>query len=150
MKKIFLVSAFLVSTLSFAQTKEQKVEKLMEVMGMTKNVELMFTQMMNHYAETNPTVPTIFWTKIREKINYNDLLEKMVGIYSKYYTSEDIDQLIKFYNTPVGKKSMSILPQIMQESMKAGEEWGVKTAEKVIADLEKEGYFQDPPMVSEE
>ncbi|WP_313215037.1 DUF2059 domain-containing protein [Soonwooa sp.] len=145
MKRIVLISAILISTLSFAQTKEQKVEKLMEVTGMTKNMELMFNQVLDIYAKDHPAVPASYWTKVKEKVNYNDLIMKMSVVYIKYYTSQDLDELIKFYQTPVGKKTISTLPQIMQEGMEIGKLWGAENAARILEDLEKEGYFQAPP-----
>ncbi|QIG90436.1 DUF2059 domain-containing protein [Chryseobacterium sp. POL2] len=145
MKKVILIFGLITCSFSFAQTKEQKVERLMEVMGMQKNMALMFDQMMQHYNETYPNVPSIFWTKFRENINYKDLQSKMIPVYSKHFTGEDIDGLIKFYQSPLGQKTITTLPQIMQESMAIGQEWGINIGNKIIEDLEKDGYLQNPP-----
>jgi hypothetical protein len=61
-------------------------------------------------------------------------------IYDKYYTEADIDQLITFYNSPIGKKSVELMPVIMQESMSVGQEWGKKIAEKIAKKLKDKGY----------
>ncbi|WP_300673236.1 DUF2059 domain-containing protein [Soonwooa sp.] len=147
MKKIFLVSAFLVSAISFAQTKEQKVEKLLDLMGTTSNMKLMFEQMMNQYQKSYSSVPSAYWEKVRLKVNYKELQSKVAIIYANHFTEEDIDGLIKFYETPLGKKTIKELPLIMQESMTAGQEWGMEIARKVLEDLDKDDSIKtmSPP-----
>lgn len=80
MKKIVLISTILVSALSFAQTKEQKVEKLLDIIGTTSNMKLMFEQMISQYQSTNPSVPTSYWEKLREKVDYKELQSKVANI----------------------------------------------------------------------
>lgn len=145
MKKLLLPLFLTTVTLIYAQTKEQKVNQLMDVMGMTKNMTLVFDQMISHYNTSYPEVPEIFWTKFRNNIDFKSLEGKLGVIYTKYYTSEDIDGLIKFYQSPLGQKTMTTLPNIMQESMAIGQEWGLEIGKKVLSELEKEGYLQNPP-----
>ena len=64
----------------------------------------------------------------------------MVPIYDKYYTEEEINQIIAFYNSPVGKKMISTMPLVMQESMAAGQAWGKQLAAKVAQELKENGY----------
>lgn len=145
MKKLILASAILVSALSFAQTKEQKVEKLLDIMGTTKNMKLIFDQMISQYQSTNPSVPSSYWEKLREKVDYKELQSKVANVYANHFTSEDIDGLIKFYQTPLGQKTIKELPQIMQESMAVGQEWGTEMATKILGDIENKDRFQPPP-----
>jgi hypothetical protein len=63
-----------------------------------------------------------------------------VPIYDKYYTETDIDQLIEFYKSPVGKKMIEVQPQLTQESMLAGQTWGRQIAEKVMHRMKEKGY----------
>ncbi|RQH10849.1 DUF2059 domain-containing protein, partial [Okeania hirsuta] len=38
-------------------------------------------------------------------------------IYDKYFTEEDLQTLIEFYQTPTGRKTIELMPQLFQESM---------------------------------
>lgn len=40
-----------------------------------------------------------------------------VNVYGKYFNEEDLTALIAFYQSPVGKKALSVMPQTMQEAM---------------------------------
>lgn len=54
----------------------------------------------------------------------NAINELSYPIYHKYLTSADIGELIKFYKSPIGQKTMELLPTISMEAMRAGEDWG--------------------------
>lgn len=60
-----------------------------------------------------------------ERINApGGLTEMVVPIYDRHFTHEDLRGLIAFYETPVGRKAITVLPLVMQESMQAGQRWG--------------------------
>ena len=59
----------------------------------------------------------------------------IIPIYEKHFTHEELKQLIAFYESPIGKKLIKVQPQIMMESMAAGEEWGKKLVQKAMEKL---------------
>jgi uncharacterized protein len=71
------------------------------------------------------------------------LVERMVGIYDRHFTHNDIKQLLAFYQTPIGRKTVEVLPAVMSESMAVGQAWGQSLApeirQRVEAALKKEG-----------
>lgn len=40
-------------------------------------------------------------------------MTKAPAIYARHFTADELEQLIAFYNTPVGKKTRSELPKVM-------------------------------------
>ncbi len=53
-----------------------------------------------------------------ERINYQQIVEEVYyPIYDKYFTEEDLQALIEFYQTPTGRKTIEFMPQLFQESM---------------------------------
>ncbi|NEP88512.1 MAG: DUF2059 domain-containing protein [Okeania sp. SIO2C2] len=53
-----------------------------------------------------------------ERISYQQIVEEVYyPIYDKYFTEEDLQTLIEFYQTPTGRKTIELLPQLFQESM---------------------------------
>ena len=97
--------------------------------------------MLNNFKDTYPDVPQEFWDKALSKINGEELKNIVVPIYDKYYTEEDIDALIAFYKSDIGKKVLQVTPMVTQESMEAGKQWGQKLAEEIIEELEFESYI---------
>lgn len=50
----------------------------------------------------------------------DDTIEKMYAIYAKYYTVAEIRQLVAFYKSPIGAKTLTAMPQAINESLQAG------------------------------
>jgi len=70
-------------------------------------------------------------------------LEMTIPIYDKYFTHKDIKGLLSLYQTKLGKKTIKVLPQLMQECMRAGQLWGQALSpliqERVIKRFKEEG-----------
>ncbi len=50
-------------------------------------------------------------------LNYQELLDFQAGLLAKYYTSAELTELGRFYGTPLGKKALNLLPQVIQDVM---------------------------------
>jgi hypothetical protein len=86
-----------------------------------------------------------FFVKFRQKLDLQEVINQAVPIYDKYFSPEEIKGLIRFYETPLGQKSVSVLPQLTAELMdqgrKLGEAAGRQSMLEVLAenpDLEKQ------------
>ncbi|MFC5683035.1 DUF2059 domain-containing protein [Flavobacterium sp. MAHUQ-51] len=144
MKKTLLMASFvLISFLANAQdnSKREKIKHLLELTGSGKLGMQVMDQMMSSFKNSYSTVKQEFWDNFRKEINANDIENLILPVYDKYYTETDIDQLITFYNSPIGKKMINTMPLVMQESMKAGQNWGREIGEKVLARLKEKGYL---------
>ena len=53
-------------------------------------------------------------------------------VWARYFTAEELDQLIAFYRTDVGQKLIALQPKLMQVGMQLGEAWGEKVAREVL------------------
>jgi uncharacterized protein len=83
--------------------------------------------------KTNPDLDEKAFRIIAEEVNKvikdevtrnNAISELSYPIYHKHLTTEDIVELIRFYKSPIGQKTMQLLPTISREAMQAGESWG--------------------------
>jgi hypothetical protein len=59
------------------------------------------------------------------------LMEKLVPVYARHFTHAEIRELIAFYGTPIGKKTVSTLPKVVSESMLVGQQWGASLAPEI-------------------
>jgi hypothetical protein len=66
----------------------------------------------------------LFFEKFRSKRSPDQLVDLIVPIYDKYYSDDEIKGLIQLYQTPLGKKMLAVLPNVMAESQAAGAAWG--------------------------
>ena len=65
------------------------------------------------------------------------MMPKLVAVYAKHFTQQDIRGLIAFYNTDLGKKLIDQTPLIVQESAVVGQEWAGAHMPDIMAALER-------------
>lgn len=140
---VLLVLIIIFSSISEARAeiskeKRQQIEKMLRLTGMEKLMVQIKTQMVAGLKVNMKDVPEAFWQKFQLKMDTRELLEKIIPLYDKYYTIEDLKAVNAFYESPAGQKVLSTLPQITQESMKIGQEWGAKIGEQAAAEAEEE------------
>lgn len=145
MKKSLIILSFCVLSLSAnaqSNSKNEKIKQLLELSGSGKMGIQVMNQMMNSFKSSYSKAKEDFWAEFKKEIKPEDIENMIIPIYDKYYTEEDVDQLIIFYNSPIGKKMISTMPQVMQESIIAGQAWGKQISEKVLARLKEKGYLE--------
>lgn len=143
MKKLLLLALICVSQCVVAQnlTPAQKdIKLLMEMTGSSQLSTQILDQLLPQYKTAFPDVPEDVWNEFRDELNVDDLMTQIIPVYEKHFTHEEIKQLIDFYKTPLGQKTISVLPSVMQESMMIGQKWGMDAAERVMKKLEERGY----------
>lgn len=111
--------------------KAATIRHLLTLLGTAKLTQQRVTLMLSSMKTAMPDVSPELWAKVRASINYDELVELIVPIYNRHYTQQDIDGLIAFYQTPLGQKVVSELPQISQESFVAGQQWGQQKVQEI-------------------
>ncbi len=134
--------------------KERDIEKLLELMGNTSITEELanglVTIVISQEKERYPNMPKdveyaisdVIYNVVHEHSQY--LNSKIIPIYDKYYTHEDIKNLIEFFKTKTGKKYGSVASPMAQEFIPISQKWGQKigpiAAERVAKKLRALGY----------
>lgn len=136
------------STDSKAPANAQEIEKvnnikqLLAITGAANLSQQIITQLLAGLKAQYPQVPQKAWDTFQEEFKADNLLNQLIPIYSKYYSNEEIKQIIAFYQTPIGQKTIAVLPQITQESIIIGQRYGMEVASRALKRLEAEGYIQ--------
>jgi len=117
-----------------APTRDQ-VMTLLELLQVRRTMTVMMEsmkQVMREGAEQsfrekvpNPTPKQLaalrgMFDDIVDTMSMDDMIDAIIPIYQRHLTKTDIDELIRFYSSPVGQKLLHEQPQIIQESMQAG------------------------------
>lgn len=146
MKK-YIVGFCLLSSLSiFAQSsKATKINELIQITGTTKAATDGIKQFIEVYKQNYKEIPNSFWDEFTKEAMNTDFAKMYSPVYDKYYTEEEIDALLKFYKSDIGKKMVAKSPEVMKESMDIGRVWGEGLAQKVIKKLEEEKGYKSPP-----
>ncbi|MEO6228988.1 MAG: DUF2059 domain-containing protein [Ferruginibacter sp.] len=130
---------------AFSQSniKTDNIKKLLELTGSGNLGVQVAGNMITSFKQTYTDVPDEFWDNFKKELDADAITNMVIPIYEKYYTETEIQQLIDFYQTALGKKVIANMPAIMQESMEAGRQYGQKIGEKVYKDLKDKGFIKN-------
>ncbi len=122
---------------SSAVSKRADIKRLMEVTDVSNLGRQIMNRLVLTMRKGRSEVP---WDNFMAEFDINEFIEMIIPIYDKHFTHEEIKQLIAFYESPIGKKMIKVQPQLMMDSMTAGEEWGKKLIKRVKEKLHEERY----------
>jgi hypothetical protein len=118
----------------FGQTINQDALKLIKISGTTQAMEQMIDMALAQMQQMAPNLSPALMKNLKDKINSEEVLQMYVPIYTKHYTHDEIKQLIKFYESPLGRKVVKTMPAMAQESVAIAEKWN----EQLIAEIMQE------------
>lgn len=138
MKKLFIATLILFSQSLWAAelSKDDKkvIDELLEVTGAVKIGEMMGMAIANEFVNAmaqqdqrlSPQVVSIIQEEIGKVMNEEFVQNGFINnlsydLYPKYFTMAEIKEMVKFYQTPTGRKVAAVMPQLTQESMLAGQ-----------------------------
>ena len=163
---ILLTIAYLFTpTLGYCEeltpAKKEAMKELMQVSGEAQMAELnanyvarrLIKNLKNSKPNIDPKVIDIAKeeceTVIHEEIVIKESYQPyFYHIYHKYFTFEEIKELIQFYKTPLGRRLVAIMPKMSDESIEASELWrqqilGPTFDQRVSSRFHKEGIKID-------
>jgi len=122
------------ATLKIDPAKEADIRRLLEVTGakglaiqtmgeMSQSLKPVLTNSLPP-GEYREKLVDLFFEKFMAKASSASLLDLAIPEYDKDFTREEIQGLIQFYQTPLGKKAITVLPQLMGDLQKKGRKWG--------------------------
>jgi len=141
MKKLFLcflllISAHAAAAEGISPEKKILIDKLVEQMGQSavetgKQFSNLFIQNMSQsLKQAKPDIDPKAFDILEEEVKLliheifvgsGALAEMMYPIYGKRFSEDELNQLIRFYSTPLGKKLVRELPAITREGIQAGQ-----------------------------
>jgi hypothetical protein len=148
MKKISILFLFLlfICSQTFAQrstTYSATLKKMLQVAGTEATFSMAIKQMVSMFKEQKSAVPDSVWNALEAEFgntSMDELVTMLVPVYEKHLTEKDLQEMIAFYQTPVGKKYAEKSPFIMQESMQVGQQWGMQVGTAFDEKLRAKGY----------
>lgn len=54
--------------------------------------------------------------ELRKMFDINDILENLIPVYAEYYDEKELNELIRFYESPIGQKLLQTAPTILERS----------------------------------
>lgn len=125
--------------------KEADIRRLMDVTGakglmkqmmdgMEKNLKPMMVSSLPP-GDYRDRLVELFFEKFHSKADTQELIEMAVAGYDKYLSDEEIKGLIAFYQTPLGRKALEVLPKLTVELQSEGVNWGQELGRQCMQEV---------------
>jgi uncharacterized protein len=125
--------------------KDARIRELMEVTGAKdlgqQLIEAGMEQFRSSVLDSQPDNPRAkqfvdaFVVRFQKHFDPDSLNERVIPIYDKYLTAEDLQGLLDYYHSPLGQRMLKVLPQVTRESQAAGFALGQKAAQETMDEL---------------
>jgi len=117
------------------------IRHLLAVTGSAKLAVQGIEAMIPSQRAANPRIPGAFWDAFlaRARRDTTQFVELLVPIYAAHLTRAELAELVRFYETPLGKHLAEVLPLIYQESIGVGQAWGATIGRQVAESLAQSG-----------
>ncbi|NVM04675.1 MAG: DUF2059 domain-containing protein [Candidatus Helarchaeota archaeon] len=111
------------------KSKQDDIKKLIELSGAKNIATQSFNFIMQTYKEQDPEIYEI----LEKEINLEEMIDEIfTHIYNRYFTESEIEGLIRFYESSLGKKMLSLSPKMFQEAALMAQEQIQKKLEKYM------------------
>jgi uncharacterized protein len=126
-------------------SKEANIRQLMELTGAKSLGDQLMKAGMDQFrasvTEAQPDNPRAkqfveaFVSHFQKHFDPNTLNDKVIPIYDKYLTDEDVKGLLQYYGSPLGQRMLKALPEVAREAQVTGLALGQKAAQETLEDL---------------
>lgn len=86
---------------------------------------------------------------VQEHIEDGDALYSVLApVYEKHFNLIELNQLVNFYQSPLGQKLVRVSPQLLTESLDLGQQWGLSLVPEIVQRVQAQLNDQSPGSVS--
>ena len=124
-KVIWLLTLFITLNAANAaeKTSRELAEELLDVVGMEQVLTQSIDQMLALQLQQNPAMAPYQDTMkafFRKHMSYQSLKPDLTALYGDAFSQRELKDLIEFYNTPTGKKTITVMPTLMSRGAQIG------------------------------
>jgi uncharacterized protein len=135
------------SALAEKRVDPEKEKAIRKLIALTHAERTMLEGMkvgLDAQKRAQPDIPDMFWAEFIERAtdNIGEFVTILVGVHDRHYTKEQIDQMIAFFETPLGRMMAEKQPTVALETVGAAERWGMKMGMQVMMDLTERGLLK--------
>jgi hypothetical protein len=121
--------------------KERDIRKLLQLNGTMEVANQVRIRFVHDAKEVYATVPQTAIEDFGNRIKPEDFYALMMPIYARHFSHEEINQLIVFYESPIGRKLIASLPQMNLEAQDATSQWTRELTQKLLQELRAKRYI---------
>ena len=143
MKRLTVVTMLVLALLPLAAwgaepgaSHRQAAAELLRMMDMEKAMLSGSNAMLDAQIHSNPALAPyrdVFQKWVGKYLTWDAVGPRMTDLYMQAFTEPELRDLIAFYKTPTGRKSLEKMPALMQQ----GAQLGMEVAQQHKAELEE-------------
>ena len=125
--------------------KAADIQHLLDVTGMRSLMQQTMASMEDNIRPTlERSLPPgdyraklidLFFQKFQTKLSIQDFLDMAAAAYDKYLSDDDIKGLTQFYQTPLGQKTLTVLPKLTIELQSEGAAKGEQAGRDAMSEV---------------
>jgi len=104
--------------------------------AVTRNLGGLFKQQQPGHGRTIDEVTAAMAAKFIAR--KSEMMDAIAPLYAERFTVAELAEVTAFYRTPVGRKLTATQPEIMQQSMQLGMQWGQRIGHEVEQGFRRE------------
>jgi uncharacterized protein len=91
----------------------------------------------------NPSIPATFWDRfaVKARADAGQLSDSLAPVYAARYSKAELEQLVTFYESAIGRRVVAEQTQIVQDSQQLGMRWGARIGAAIAVELANEGVL---------
>ena len=134
-----------------AESKRADARRLIEVSGTGLAMRQSLLSSLDGVRGLASELPDAFFDEMKAAAMTDELVDLMIPVYERHFTHDEIRELIRVYESPIGKTLVRKQPLLMQDAMGVGEAWGKRKAEEIVRKLQEGGVaFPGQPEAEED
>jgi hypothetical protein len=127
-----------------------KTVLIRRILDLTRAVDMAVLALENAVSQqraASPGVPKEFWDEFTARARRDSprLMTMLIPVYDRQFSVGQLQQLVTFYQSPLGQHLIKVLPEIQGQSMHVGQEWGAQLGAEVAQDLARRGVQMPRP-----
>jgi uncharacterized protein len=130
-----------------ASEKQAIIRRILEVTKAADNMLATMEAALPTQRASNPAIPSVFWERFMARASQQRyaFVDSLIPIYEKHFSTADLKEMLRFYETPVGKRMVAALPEVMNESLVAWQRWGFVIGKEIGEELQREAMTTKSP-----
>lgn len=116
---VLAVAAEAAAGLFGGSSGRKSAEKLMEIFRMPESVDAAVDYVISAESQGNPDFKLqerVFRAFAAKYVSWEALKDEIVGLYLKEFDADELEALVRFYETPAGRKSIARMPALMAQT----------------------------------
>lgn len=98
------------------------VRRLLELTGAARQTLAGMEALVPAQRAAMPQVPAAFWDAFLARARHDlpQLIDSIIPVYTAHFSKAELTELVRFYESPIGRRLSDVQPLLMQESMQVG------------------------------